>query len=487
MARKSSVSPVLFSKYFEIDPSELTKLGIFDPTLNIDTLLFPDPLLAERSQHVEMRAARTVFEDHFDRVRKFLLASGGIESSVAWRSAHKLLSFPEIKGTCLGYGAGTISGSGAGPTMTRRLMQTGLQIAQLGIDDPDLFMAMGLFEEDFGPDLIGDMFTNVAFKQILDFNLRVCPKLGVPTRHFAIRLKNGKRFDAVLPQNPTIAAGDVPVILVPLDILRDLPIANDWAGVQGVSQQNQEFRDSLNASVSSLWEKKTLEGKDKLRSWALSSASAFGDLLDMLHGLDGKPYDFLADRMGEIIWRSFGDRILSEHPFIVAKPSQPTYDDYLRIVDQIIDQFSILVESRDIWRELYTPEGKPRFEKSAQRLFYITAQSYCKANNLDVTPEAETGRGPVDFKFSVGIEGRILVEIKLSVNKKLVDGYTKQLQIYEAAEKPVDSRYVVIDVGGLGDKYDRLLVAQKELVEKIGRAPKIALVDGTPKKSASTA
>src|SRR5437868_6817760 len=105
-AMKSSVKPLLFSKHFKVQPRDLTKLGVFDPALNVDTLLFPDPLLAESSGHAEMRAARTTFETHFERVRKLLFASKGDETSIAWKSAGKLLSFPEIKGTCLGYGSG---------------------------------------------------------------------------------------------------------------------------------------------------------------------------------------------------------------------------------------------------------------------------------------------------------------------------------------------------------------------------------------------
>src|SRR5690349_20260984 len=102
---KSSVKPLLFSKQFGVSPSKLGSLGIFDPTLNVDTLLFPDPLLLDASAHAEMRDARQTFEDHFEKVRRFLLHSKGDATSVAWKSAQKLLSFPEIKGTCLGYGS----------------------------------------------------------------------------------------------------------------------------------------------------------------------------------------------------------------------------------------------------------------------------------------------------------------------------------------------------------------------------------------------
>jgi hypothetical protein len=64
------------------------------------------------------------------------------------------------------------------------------------------------------------MTTNIIFEALLAFNTRVLPGLGVPTEQFNIRLKNGKSY---LPRNP-YAKGDVPIILVPSDILRDLPI-----------------------------------------------------------------------------------------------------------------------------------------------------------------------------------------------------------------------------------------------------------------------
>ena len=482
---KSSVAPLLFSKHFGVAPSELSKLGVFDPTLNIDTLLFPDPILAGDSAHPEFRKARENFEGYFEKVRRLLLHSNGDTTHAAWRTAYKLLSFPEIKGTCLGYGSSSISGSGAGPEMTRRLMKTGFEIAQLGIDDPDLFMAMGLFEEDFGPDLIGDMFTNVAFGDICEFNRRIYSQLKIATHPFIVELKSGLSYAGTFAINPTVSSSVVPVILLPLDILRDLPVALDWGGVQEVGARNKAFRDSLNDSISALWSKKTLEGKGRLKAWALSSSTAFGDLLDMLHGMDGKPYDFAGDKLGELIWRSFADRIIAEHPFKIVAPKLIDAPTAIDIVDKILNQFIHLVEKRDIWREFYAGDGKPRIEGAGQRLFYITAKSYCDANNLDITPEAETGRGPVDFKFSQGISTRILVELKLSVNTKLVQGYEKQLAAYNAAESPISSKYVIIDVGSLKSKLKRVQELREKQILAHGSAPDIIVVDALPKVSAS--
>ena len=52
-------------------------------------------------------------------------------------------------------------------------MQTAREIVDLGVDDPDLFVAMGLFEEGIGPDRISDMASNVILPDLLAFNVRV--------------------------------------------------------------------------------------------------------------------------------------------------------------------------------------------------------------------------------------------------------------------------------------------------------------------------
>ena len=126
----------------------------------------------------------------------------------------------------------------------------------------------------------------------------------------------------------------------------------------------------------------------------------------------------------------------------------------------------------------------PRREKAAQRLFFVIAYAYCKSNNLDVTPEADTGNGPVDFKFSFGFNTRIVVEIKLSTND-LVHGYTKQLEIYKKAEDTQEGIYLVIDVGSIGRKYNDIQKLQREASEAGQKFSKIYLVDGNRKASAS--
>jgi hypothetical protein len=128
--------PVKFTDHFGVDKNKFGTFGLFDPSLNVDTPLFIDPLLLNSSQNKLIRkAGRRVYEQHFTRVIKFLAASKNI-GDVAWRTAGKLLSFKEIRGTCLGYGSDSIDGSAFGPELTERLLSTAKEIVELGIKDP---------------------------------------------------------------------------------------------------------------------------------------------------------------------------------------------------------------------------------------------------------------------------------------------------------------------------------------------------------------
>lgn len=154
------------------------------------------------------------------------------------------------------------------------------------------------------------------------------------------------------------------------------------------------------------------------------------------------------------------------------------------VVEEIIAQFRFLIEHRRLSEELFY-HGRPRPEKSGQRLFFAVAYAYCKANNIDLTPEADTGNGPVDFKLSAGFAGRVLVEIKLSTNSKLVTGYTKQFERYRTAEETAAGYCVVLDVGQMGQKHERLLEARNAAVLAGQRVSPIEIIDGTRRKSAS--
>jgi hypothetical protein len=272
--------------------------------------------------------------------------------------------------------------------------------------------------------------------------------------------------------------------LVPSDILRDLPIATDWSGVADAAAKNSALRERINRQIAEIWQRKARKDKDKLREWVLGSKERFELYLGLLRSVKPMAYDLAADPMGEVTWRRVAETIAADQPFTLPGPKKHDAASVAAVVTKIIEQFQFLIEKRRLSEELYH-QGKPRPEKAAQRLFFAVAYAYCKANNIDLTPEADTGNGPVDFKMSTGFTGRVLVEIKLSTNPKVVDGYSKQLETYKDAEETVRGFYVVLDVGKMGKKDEKLLLLKNNRAKARLQISEIILIDGLRKPSAS--
>jgi hypothetical protein len=478
-------NPVRFSTHFGIEPAYLEEVGALDPTLNLDTNLFIDPLLLQTSQHAEIREqGYQGYCKHFEKVITLLKHSqNNNDNDTYWRNARKLMSFPEIKHSCLGYGANSVSGSGSGSSMTDFVMQTAKDIVALGITDPDMFVAMSIFEEGIGPDRISDMATNVIIDALVQFTERVLAPLSIPQQRCTI-ISGSKSISANLPINPFVKGNNTGILLVPTDILKALPIAKDWESISYAASRNNTLRHEINQQISGIWERKTLKDKHELKRWALQDKQAFESLLGLIKATDKIPYDVKKDPKGEIFWRSILERIAEVEPFIISKPECLDFENVQQITEKIIEQFRFLVEDRRLSEELYV-EGRPRPEKSAQRLFFAVAHAYCKANNIDLTPEADTGNGPVDFKLSQGYTGRVLVEIKLSTNTKVKSGYTRQLETYANAEEAIASYYLVIDVGNMGKKREELNKIHTQRIQSRQNVKHLRFIDGLRRPSAS--
>lgn len=480
MARISA--PIQFSAHFGIDPREMRTRGIFDPSVNVDTTLFIDPLLLPYSGVAAFReTAWPRYEKHFESVIEVLLRSNN-RGDAFWQAAIRLLTFREIKWTCLGYGSDGIAGSGSGRYLTGNMIDSAQQIARNGVSDPELFLAFALFEDGIGPDRISDMATNVILADIVQYTAEKAIELGVPTERFDLTSVATGRLSAFLPRNPT---ANGPVLLLPQDILRALPVATDWAAAGAATDDMVDVRNDVNMHIIGIWQRKSKEAKADLKDAVLKDPKVIKDLIEMLRSIDPISYDFSVDPEFEIRWRELGEEISRAFSYEIEPPSEKSAAELSRVVSDVVSLFRFLVEDRRISEEFYLPSGKPRTEKAAQRLFFAVAYSYCRANKIDITPEADTGNGPVDFKFSQGFDKRVLVEIKLSRNPKIVAGYEKQLAAYARGEETNEARYLIIDVGNMGEKLDKLFAVKNAAALRNEPTFEIDIVDATRLPSAS--
>lgn len=474
-------TPISLGEAFQLPLGRIVDADIINVSLNVDALLFVDPLLLPLSRHKEMNDAADRFQQYFASLVKIVQAIQKLDDSdVAYREAKRRLTFPEIPGTCLGYGAGSIRGSGVGPEMASRLVATGKAIVNLGVTDPDLFLLLPLLEDDVGPDLISDMVTNVVLEDLAAFTARTAEALGLPLEKHRVLNKS-----FTLPTNPTQKLR-TPIFLLPTDVVRALPVALDWEDVGRVAAENQSIRDTFNLYVGDIWKAKTRESKHEMRKTLLANAQTVSAYIAAVQGVKPTSYDFSSDPEGEFVWRELRPVLARDYPLSapLSKKAQ-SISDVRIVVEKIVDQFQHLVEERGLWRELWAEQGKPRREKSVQRLFFAVADSYCEAFNVDISPEVDTGSGEIDFKLSMGYDARAVVEIKLSDNKRLLHGYEKQLERYKTAEKTTAGFYVVVVISDLGMRDEQLLEAKNSAIKRREFVSRLYFISGLPRESAS--
>lgn len=477
---------ILFSEEFGVESGWLDGKGIFNPTLDVDSPLFIDPFLLPGSAHKEVSGdGFDAYEAHFTEICRLLRLSE-VRGDKAWKAALKLFQFGEVaglNGTCLGYSKHSTSGRAFGKVKSRRSVEWANEVIRLGVKDPEMFSALSLFEDGIGADLISDMTTKIILKQIVAFNSRVCREIRNELK-VSLPLKDLKigNVKVRMPENPHVAEG-TPVILVPADILKHLPIADNPFTIAKAAAENADLRERVNNHISEIFKIRTKAEKDSITRKAMTTGQAFQALLDALKLAEKTPYDLKADPQGLLQWSPIADAYSSLYKLnIDDDPKKDRLSRLDHVATVIITQFQDLVENNRL-SEVFHVNGKPRHERFAQLLFLAIAIAYCNANDLDISPESDMGAGPVDFKFSDG-SSKVVVEIKLSTNSQTVHGYKKQLDAYMNAEKTNNGHFVLVDVGQIGRKWEKL-TSYAKANPKFAKLRKLHLIDGTLKASAS--
>lgn len=149
----------------------------------------------------------------------------------------------------------------------------------------------------------------------------------------------------------------------------------------------------------------------------------------------------------------------------------------------VLNIFKEWVEYNRGWDTINSADSKKR-EKIVQRLVHLGAKNYISANNLDISFEPDAGRGPVDFKVSMGGD-KTIVEIKLSTNDQYMHGYEEQVEEYSKAECTDKMVYVFINLGNPG-RLKTLVDAHEQNVKTQKKVPELFIVDATSKAAAST-
>lgn len=466
---------VRFSDHFKVDSAILEKAGALDPILSFDSLFFIDPLRIFTSSASEVSVDGAVaLTERLQTVFDLLTASER-QGDPAWRGAMRLFGGREARGVSLGYGSTSTAGSSLPHATATDMLETACDFIRLGTSNPNLFLAMPLLIDGVGPDTISDITADAIAGSLAKYTVRVLDGITkIPRRDFQF----GQNTYA-LPVHPfQVNVG--PILLLPSDIVDDLPIASTWDEISSVSAQIGSIRESFDYLAGTVFRDhaKSSSERKRLARDAIRSdpdfAKALGDVLDDLKTAS------LANRQPDLVALA----TLSNDPRLAEsqsdKPKKPSNKaDVRAIVRRIVSDFKFLIEERRMSELLYREDGSVLREDVVQKLFFMAGYAHCKAWDVDITPEADTGNGPVDFKFSLGFSYRVVVELKLSTNPGAVKGYQLQVAKYALAEETDQAFFILVDVGRIGRKWQK--------IEQISRkmATKPIYIDGKRRPSAS--
>lgn len=466
--------PISFSDEFHISQTVLATYSTFDPIIDFDTRFFIDPALIDLCEDVEFANAREKITKFFSNII-LLLKHSKVTDDMYWKKANRLLTFKEITGTCLGYSKDSTDGNAIGKELRKSILLTIKDFISAGEDAPELFELLGVFQERMGCDRISDLITYILYENILQYTHRIISNLKIQNATITL---GQTQYNAVInPYNKR------PLLLLPSVILSPLPIAECFGDIDYICGENQRVREELNKFIDP--DVSQDFSKTDIRNMLIRNQDFRNAFLSAYKDYPREACDFSQSKSGEYVWYAIAKEFTSQYPLAIT-PSAKTIEEIETITLSICAQFKKLIENNGLNKLLYNDDKTPKHESAAQLTFLGIADSYCKANNIDLSPETNKGRGPVDFKLSRGYNQKVLVEAKLSSNNQLIHGFDVQLPIYMAQEEVKKAIYLIIDNGhpkkieSFTKRYNQLDVSEKEKILCI-------FVDGTLKESASTA
>jgi hypothetical protein len=464
----------------------------FNPLLNEDTHLYVDPFQIFATKDDQWSGGHERLMRFFQMTLELLSSSDFNEDAPAFKKGAGLLMFPEPPEFCLGVSKGSVMGRGSATELQKGMIEGAVIAIQEGIENLRHFEEIALFGDEFGPDRISDMACNVLKSDFIRYTQDICRSEGIPMERFSVRNSD---WDAgrqrwlsqpvELPINPyaTAQAGKkVGVILTPKSFLTRFPSLDpDEFCEFALAEGGDLLRASLNYEI----------GQKVDRAFIVALAKSRRDLFNRylmrLESNPKNPYDVEIDP-NYLVRRTDDAKAIAHALGHIRTPKDEGSLD--AFVGKLVDNFKECVELQNAWRLLWINEESERPEKDAQILFGTSSYYACVENDIDMSPETETGRGLVDFKLSQGASRKVLIELKYAKSSSFWRNEENQLTLYQQAEKCHNGYLVVVqftDKDCSATFTERASALAKDVSEKSGHPFKVVFVDARRKISASRA
>ncbi len=460
-----------FNERFGVSAIAMRRLGVFNAELGVDNKMFVDPKLLECGKE-EFKASHEELIAYFTKVVQVVkLIKTKTDKDIAWTAAWKQMRFKETTNTGLGFSKEGTDGNGIGNVLAQRIVSRALEILPYVDFAPDVFELIGVFAERLGCDRLSDMVVAILKGRFLAYTDRVTKELGAQrTVRVSYQAEN-----YICPQFKT---SDKPLILVPQDLLKPLPIAASIEDALEAADLNDEARAEVNRVYAEAHKNK-VSPKPYLRSMVIGNASIARGIVSGYRKARAVPYDYDFDPNDVATLDPIAREIVGKPP---AKPFRLSQLERVEAcVHETVAHLQRSIEHNRLSDVLYDDAGNPRKEIISQRLIYAVAEIFAKSYDVDLSREGNAGPGAVDFRFTVGHDARLLIEVKLSTHKRLEDGYYEQLPAYAKAEGVRRLVLLVIRVS-TDDVHVTELI---KLIREKALPIQLVLIDAVRKPSAS--
>ena len=172
----------------------------------------------------------------------------------------------------LGFSSGT-HGAGFGSMLRAQIIKDAYEIIHSGSEQPEIFHLVGLFEENVGPDRLSDMVARIIYSDIVAYSKRIYRTLDISPETYPEYI-----FEDGIVVNPYKG---IKLLLLPVELLHELPIARCWDDIDRVCRENDAIRAEINDIVGAEWAKmRSAEKKQYLRNWIFMNPEKAGRVIE---------------------------------------------------------------------------------------------------------------------------------------------------------------------------------------------------------------
>ena len=272
---------VFVSDEFELG-LQLEELGVFDSLMDEDSNFF---INIKRLRDTKVPE----FKDSYDNVNTYfrnlgiLLKASKSSGDKLYKTAVKKFDFSEVRGINLGFSKG-IRGAGFGPKLSSQIIKDASDIIKSGSEQPEIFHLTSLFEENVGPDRLSDMIATLIYDDIVKYTKRIYEEVGINEKTYP-----EYSFQSGLLLNPYKGCE---LLLLPIDILHELPIARTWDDIYRVVSENETIRREMSELVGKEWRKLASSQKKRyIKDFIFMKPHLVSKVIEDYKATDVKAYD----------------------------------------------------------------------------------------------------------------------------------------------------------------------------------------------------